>query len=74
MLKEIVENLSKKNEEERKLSELQKKYQSYFDCMMQRYGVESPAELDKETMAKFFTEVSKYWDNGTGPTKDSPCK
>ncbi len=46
---------------ERKLSELQKEYRTFFFEKMGLYGVKSPAELIKEKKSKFFTEIKQDW-------------
>jgi len=37
------------------------KYQKYFEKLLKKYGVDSPAELDDEQKKKFFDEVDKGW-------------
>ena len=46
---------------ERKLSELQKVYRSFFLEKMKLFGVKSPAELTKEKKSEFFTEIKQDW-------------
>lgn len=46
---------------ERKLSDLQKEYRSFFLEKMKLYGVNSPAELAKEKKSEFFTEIKQDW-------------
>jgi hypothetical protein len=46
---------------DRKLSELQKEYRSFFLGKMELYGVKSPAQLIKEKKSEFFTEIKKDW-------------
>lgn len=46
---------------ERKLSELQKEYRTFFFEKMSLYGVKSPAELTKERKGEFFTEIKQDW-------------
>lgn len=46
---------------ERKLSELQKEYRSFFLGKMELYGVKSPAQLTKEKKSAFFTEIKHDW-------------
>lgn len=46
---------------ERKLSELQKEYRTFFLGKMELYGVKSPAQLTKEKKSEFFTEIKKDW-------------
>ena len=74
MLKEIKESVKGIKEESEDLSPLQKAYQSYFNCWLKKYGVKSPADLDKETMSKFFNDINDHWDNGKGASKNYPCK
>lgn len=51
---------------EAELSALQKEYQTYFEGMLKKYNVGSPAELSEEDMKKFFDEVSSGWVKGEG--------
>lgn len=46
---------------ERKLSDLQKAYRSFFLEKMRLYGVISPADLSKEKKINFFTEIKQEW-------------
>ena len=46
---------------ERKLSELQKEYRTFFLEKMSFYGVKSPSELSKEKKSEFFTEIKQDW-------------
>lgn len=46
---------------ERKLSELQTEYRSFFIGKMDQYGVNSPAQLAKEIKSKFFSEIKQDW-------------
>jgi len=39
-------------------SDLQQEYQDYFMALLKKYEVSSPAELDEESMKKFFNEVT----------------
>jgi len=48
----------------RELSEKQKEYQEYFLDMLDKYGVETPADMDEETKKKFFSEISSGWKGG----------
>jgi hypothetical protein len=48
----------------RELSEKQKEYQEYFLDLLEKYGVETPADMDEETKKKFFNEVSSGWNGG----------
>jgi len=52
--------------EEQELSPLQKEYRAYFSNLLDKYEVKSPAEMDEETMKKFFNEVSSGWVKGKG--------
>jgi hypothetical protein len=45
---------------------LQDEYQEYFQDMLKKYNVSSPAELDEEEMKKFFNDVSDGWIKGKG--------
>jgi len=60
MVKEIIEQL---NEE----SELQKKYRDYFNGLLKKYNASSPADMNDETMKKFFNDVRTGWVKGKGP-------
>lgn len=51
---------------EKELSPLQKEYQSYFEGLLKKYGVSSPAELEQEEMKKFFNDVTAGWIKGQG--------
>lgn len=46
---------------ERKLSELQKEYRTFFLGKMELYGVKSPAQLTKEKKSEFFNEIKQDW-------------
>lgn len=46
---------------ERKLSELQKEYRTFFLGKMELYGVKSPAQLTKEKKSDFFIEIKQDW-------------
>lgn len=46
---------------ERRLSELQKEYRTFFLGKMELYGVTSPAQLTKEGKSIFFNEVKQDW-------------
>ena len=48
---------------ERRLSELQKEYRSFFLEKMNLYAIKSPAELTKKKKSEFFTEIKKDWTN-----------
>ena len=54
--------------EEEELSPKQKKYQAFFKKALKKFGVESPAELDKEKRKEFFDYVDKNYDAGEGET------
>ena len=47
-------------------STLQDEYQVYFQNILKKYNVKSPAEMDKATMKKFFDEVSDGWECNIG--------
>jgi len=47
----------------RELSEKQKKYRDFFMDKMQKYNVDSPAEMDEETKKKFFNEIDRDWES-----------
>src|SRR5688500_14239180 len=46
---------------ERKLSELQKEYRTFFLEKMSFHGVKSPAELTPQKKSDFFTEIKQDW-------------
>jgi len=54
---------------EKKMTELQKKYRLYFKEMLAIYNVNSPAELSKNMKKDFFKNIRKYWIKGVGPSK-----
>lgn len=37
------------------------KYDVYFDGMLKKWKIKSPAELSKKEKIKFFSEVDKGW-------------
>ena len=43
-------------------SEKQKKYQAFFQKALKKYGVKTPAELDKEKRKEFFNYVDKNYE------------
>jgi hypothetical protein len=45
---------------------LQDEYQEYFQGMLKKYKVSSPADLDEEELKKFFNDVSDGWIKGKG--------
>lgn len=51
---------------EAELSPLQKEYRAYFTGLLKKYNAESPAEMDEETMRKFFNDVTDGWVKGQG--------
>lgn len=48
------------------LSDKQKKYQEFFKKALKKFGVNSPAELEKEKRKEFFDYVDKNYDAGDG--------
>lgn len=46
---------------EKKLSELQKEYRTFFLEKLRLYAVQSPAALTKEKKSEFFTEIKQDW-------------
>ena len=48
------------------LSDKQKKYQEFFKKALKKFGVNSPAELEKEKRKEFFDYVDKNYDAGEG--------
>jgi hypothetical protein len=55
--------------DERVLSELQKDWREYFFAKLNKFGVESPADLDDEKKKEFFNELKKDWERGKGATE-----
>jgi len=55
---------------EKELSPLQKKFREFFEELLKKFGVKSPAELDEEKKSEFFNTIAKWWINGVGPKKD----
>jgi hypothetical protein len=47
-------------------SKLQQVYQDYFQALLKKYDATSPAEMDEETMKKFFNDVTSGWIKGKG--------
>lgn len=45
---------------------LKDEYQEYFNGILKKYKVDSPAELSEEDMKKFFEDVSSGWIKGQG--------
>lgn len=50
------------------LSPLQEKFREFFGALMDKWDVDSPADLSDEQKAEFFTEVGRLWSKGKGPT------
>jgi len=64
----IYKKLRRLNEEE--LSPLRKEYMSYFDKMMDLFGVDSPADFkDEEKEKEFYMTIKMNWDKGVGAEK-----
>ncbi len=42
-------------------SPLQKEYSEFFNSVLNKFGVESPAELDNEKKKEFFNYIEKNW-------------
>jgi len=60
MIREILEELEFEQTKHKELME-DTDYQDFFQAKLKKYGVESPAEMDKPTRKKFFSEVEKEW-------------
>ncbi len=56
-----ISSLVEVKEEPKKIDEEDKAYKAYFDKMLKKYGVTSPAELKGDQKKKFFDEVDKGW-------------
>jgi hypothetical protein len=52
------------------LSQLQKDYRKFFAGLLDRYDVESPADLTDEQKKDFFDNINKNWTSGEGQKKD----
>ena len=66
-----IKNFEQYNESvNEKLSALQEEYREYFKCILDCYGVNSPAKLSDDKKKEFFDNVNKYWTKGKGATKD----
>lgn len=52
-----------------KMSDLQKEYQTYFNGILEDFGVNSPEELTDEQKDDFFTKVNDGWIEGEGEKK-----
>jgi hypothetical protein len=48
---------------------LQAEYQEVFKALLDKYDVESPAELDDKKKVLFFDEIKKHYTAGKGQTK-----
>ncbi len=55
---------------EAELSDLQKSYREYFTAKLNKYGVNSPADLNEETKKEFFNEITSDWEKGKGATSE----
>jgi hypothetical protein len=55
---------------EKELSPLQKKFREFFFKLLDKFGVNSPAELTDEQKKEFFDAIAKWWINAVGPKKD----
>ena len=53
--------------EKDELSPLQKEFRDFFQKMLDKFGVKSPAELSKDQKINFFNAIALYWENGKGP-------
>ena len=62
----MIRDLFNLNEEAKELSPLQKEYREYFQNLLKEFDAKSPAEMDEETMKKFFNQVSSGWVKGKG--------
>ena len=59
---------------EKEKSKLQSEYEKFFKEKLDKYGVESPAELSDEDKKKFFSEVESGWNEGKGVNEASNTK
>ena len=48
---------------------LQDEYQEVFQALLDKYEVDSPADLSDEDKSKFFNEISDHYKKGEGATK-----
>jgi hypothetical protein len=46
--------------------DLKAEYEDYFQGVLKKYGVKSPAELSDEDKKKFYDEVEAGWEEGKG--------
>jgi len=53
-----------------KLSPLQKEFRQFFEELLKKFNVDSPADLTDEQKREFFDVIAKYWKNGKGPKKN----
>ena len=51
---------------EKKMSDLQKEYQTFFLDTLDKFGVTSPTEMTDDQKRDFFNEVNKGWIDGEG--------
>lgn len=42
-------------------SDLQKRYQDFFNSKLEEYEVTSPAQLDDDKLSQFFNEIKSEW-------------
>jgi len=52
------------------LSQLQQDYRKFFGDLLDKYDVESPADLTDEQKIDFFNNINKNWQSGKGQKKD----
>lgn len=59
---DLMSSLRKQLAEIRSLSENDKEeYKKFFDSMLKKFGVSSPAELDNDKKKEFFDAVNRGW-------------
>jgi hypothetical protein len=56
------------------MNESSPEYKAYFDSMLKRFGVSSPAQLSKEKKRAFFTAVDKGWKGKKETVKEAILK
>lgn len=58
--------------DKRKVNEaegLKKEYEEVFRALLDKYGVESPAELSDDKKVEFFEDIKKHYTAGKGQTE-----
>lgn len=61
-------------EEERQLSDIQKRYSDFMFFGLAKFGAESPADLSEEDKKEFFNWIKDNWSKEDGAPKDDKIK